>query len=217
MGLEIRKRLRLRNYYYSLPGAYFITICTWHRRMFLGSVVEGKMELSEYGAIARQVWSDLPRHFARLEPDAFVVMPNHVHIVLVLKPVVATGRAERVPYDQGINLGDKGETEPPRAVSGNREPYDRVSAPLIINQYKSYVTKAINQLRKTPKAAVWQRSYRDHVIRDENDLHYIREYIQFNPLSWDLDRDNPAAVGSDEFDNWLQKLKGLPEIRRGAR
>jgi REP element-mobilizing transposase RayT len=191
MGLEIRKRLRLWNYDYSLPGAYFITICTWHRRMPFGSIVKGRMELSEYGAIARQVWSDLPRHFARLEPDAFVVMPNHVHIVLVLKPVVAAGRAKRVPYD-------------------------KVSAPLIINQYKSYVTKAINQLRNTPKATVWQRSYRDHVVRDENELHYIREYIQYNPLSWDLDRDNPAAVGADEFDNWLQKLKDLPVIQRGA-
>jgi len=130
---------------------------------------------------------------------------------------VATGRAERVPYDRGAGRDKKVDVEPRRSDAHKQEPYDRVSAPLVVNQYKSYVTKAINQLRKTPKAAVWQRSYRDHVVRDENDLHYIREYIQYNPLSWDLDRDNPAAVGSDEFDNWLQKLKGLPEIQRGAR
>jgi hypothetical protein len=92
-----------------------------------------------------------------------------------------------------------------------------VAAPLIVNQDESCVTEVINQLRNTPKAAVWQRSYRDHVVRDEADLHRIREHVKCNPLSWDLDRDNPAAVGSDEFDNWLQKLKGLPESRRGAR
>jgi len=146
------------------------------------------MKLSKPGEIAWRVWNGLPDHFARMEPDAFVVMPNHVHFVLALKPVVVTGRAERAPYD-------------------------KVSAPLIVNQYKSFLTRAINQWRNTPKAPVWQRSYRDHVVRDENDLHRIREYIQYNPLSWDLDRDNPAAVGADEFDNWLQKLKGLPELK----
>lgn len=191
-GLPSRKLNRLWKYDYSLPGAYFITICTWHRRMLFGSIVEGRMNLSRLGAIAWQVWSNLPRHFGRLEPDACVVMPNHVHFVLILKPVIATGRAERVPYD-------------------------KVSAPLIVNQYKSFVTRAINQWQNTPKAAVWQRNYRDHVVRDEVDLHRIREYIQYNPLSWDLDRDNPAAVGVDEFDNWLQRLKGQAEISANER
>jgi hypothetical protein len=80
------------------------------------------------------------------------------------------------------------------------------SLPTIIRSFKSATTNRINILRSAPRAPLWQRNYYEHVIRNEEELRRIREYIQTNPLRWELDRENPARRGEDEFDRWLASL-----------
>jgi hypothetical protein len=80
----------------------------------------------------------------------------------------------------------------------------------VIGYYKFQSTKAVNELRKTSGQPVWQRSYYEHVLRDDASLNRIREYIFNNPLLWEIDKENPQAKGIDEFDVWLDSFKTLP-------
>lgn len=77
----------------------------------------------------------------------------------------------------------------------------------ILGYFKYQSTKRINEFRKTPGAQLWQRNFFEHIIRDDNSLNRIREYITFNPQRWHLDRENPKAAGQDEFDLWLKNRK----------
>jgi len=77
-----RRSIRLREYSYSCPGAYFVTICTREKEHLFGDVVEGEMKLNEYGQIAALCWNHLPKRFPRVELDAFIVMPNHIHGII---------------------------------------------------------------------------------------------------------------------------------------
>ena len=97
-----RRSIRLRGYDYSQPGAYFITVCTHDRACMFGEVVDGEMQLNEYGQIVRDAWDDLPNHYAGVTLDAFVIMPNHVHGIIVL-----TGSPARA---DGVTLGATFET-----------------------------------------------------------------------------------------------------------
>jgi len=88
-----RRSIRLKNYDYSQAGAYFVTICTHGHIHLFGEVVDGEMRLNPFGEIVQAVWFDLPQHYGHVQLDAFVVMPNHVHgiIVLTADPVVGAG------------------------------------------------------------------------------------------------------------------------------
>jgi len=91
---------------------------------------------------------------------------------------------------------------------GRPVPY---SLPIIIGAFKSAVTKRTNILRHAPGAVVWQRNYYEHVIRDEPSLNRIQEYIINNPMSWELDRENPERMGEDGFYRWLESFKTIPQ------
>ncbi|MCP9441172.1 MAG: hypothetical protein NNA20_01135 [Nitrospira sp.] len=172
-GLPNRRSLRLKGYDYSRPGAYFVTIVTQNRACLFGEVVDGAMRLNEIGKIVRQCWLDIPAHFAHTELDEFVVMPNHVHGIIVI--IDGRGTACRAPTEQ---FG--------RPVTG--------SIPTVIRSFKSAVTTHITQQRGTPGAPVWQRNYYEHIIRNEGELHGIREYITNNPLQWAMDREHPDNI-----------------------
>ena len=165
-----RHSIRLKGYDYSQAGAYFVTIVTQNRACLFGAVVDGEMRLNETGQIVRRCWLDIPAHFPHAELDEFVVMPNHVHGIIVI--VDGRGTACRAPTEQ---FG--------RPVTG--------SIPTVIRSFKSAVTKRINEQRGTPGAHVWQRNYYEHIIRNEESLDRIRQYIANNPLRWAFDRENP--------------------------
>ncbi|MEK7441298.1 MAG: transposase, partial [Chloroflexota bacterium] len=85
-----RRSIRLQNYDYTQAGAYFITICTYNREFLFGDVVNGEMMLNDYGRIVEEYWNETPTHFPNVETDAFVVMPNHIHgIIVIAKSVKA--------------------------------------------------------------------------------------------------------------------------------
>jgi REP element-mobilizing transposase RayT len=166
LSCHSRKTTRLPGYDYSQPGYYFVTICTHRRRCCLGEVVEGVMRLSELGEVVQDAWKDLPQHYTYVNLDEFVIMPNHVHgIVQIMEIDQITGRGGFLnpPLQQRHDLSE------------------------IIRGFKTWSARNANRLTNTPGAHVWQRSFYDHIIRDEDDLNAIRNYIRYNPLKWETD------------------------------
>lgn len=181
-----RRSIRLKGHDYSQPGAYFVTVCTQDRACLFGEVTDGEMRLNPAGQLVESGWCAIPDHFPLARLDSFVVMPNHVHGIIVLSNVRAT------------------HASPPRhpVLPGRPRGPQRHSIGAIVGSFKSAVTKNINASRGTPGAPVWQRNYYEHVVRDEGSLNRIRQYILDNPAQWAMDRDNPLVVGAQEADAW---------------
>lgn len=168
-----RKNMRLKGYDYSQPGAYFVTICTHGRECVLGDVVDGKMQLNEAGDIVLDCWNDLANHYESIELDEFVVMPNHVHGIIV---IVDTGKV------QGFS---------PQRAGYKPAPTIMITLPEVVRGFKTFSARRINQTSNRTGQKVWQRNYYERVIRDEKTLGAVREYIVNNPAKWEEDRDNP--------------------------
>jgi REP element-mobilizing transposase RayT len=196
-----RRSIRLRNYDYRSAGAYFVTICTADRRCLFGEIPDAAVHLSACGHHVARCWQELPCHFSTVELDAWQVMPNHFHAIVV----ITTGPTDAPSLPQTPAAPRQGRISPP---SG--------SLAAIIGSFKSAVTRAARRTAGQPSLAVWQVSYFEHVIRNEDSLGRIREYIATNPLRWHLDRENPDRVGDDEFDVWLGSLDG-PDTQARAR
>jgi REP element-mobilizing transposase RayT len=177
-----RHSIRLPAYDYSTPAAYFVTICTDGRECVFGEIADGAMVLNECGEIVQQMWDNLPDHYPCVQLDQFVIMPNHVHGIIVITddghPAVGAGS----PRPGFAGHGETGGATPPlrRPSLGN-----------IVGYFKYQSTKHINTLRHTPGLPVWQRNYYEHVIRDDHDLAAIRDYIAANPARWMLARNHP--------------------------
>jgi len=173
-----RKSIRLKGYDYSSPGAYFITICTYQRQCLFGEIVDGEMQLSELGKITESCWQAIPDHFDRVQLDDFVVMPNHLHGIIFITDI-CRGMALPCPY--------------PTIQPEEREFGKPIASSLstIVGSFKSAATKQINILRNAPGTPVWQRNYYEHIVRNGESLHQLRQYIQNNHLSWQQDQLHP--------------------------
>jgi REP element-mobilizing transposase RayT len=168
-----RRSIRLKGYDYTQCGAYFVTICTWRRGILFGAVVDGAMILNENGRLVQSVWEDLPNHYTNVALDAFVVMPNHVHGIIILN-------------NGGNDVGAGLKPAPtPAHIHG---------LPEIVRALKTFTARRINELHKSPGAPVWQRNYYEHIIRNEADWRRIFDYIQNNPACWQEDQLHPAAL-----------------------
>ena len=173
-----RRSIRLKSYDYSQTGAYFVTICALDRECVFGEIADGQMRLNPLGEIVQACWHCLPQHFWYLELDAFVIMPNHVHGIIELNGV---GAQHAAPLPGGLRPN-----VPPGSLGA------------IVRSFKSAVSKQINESRGAPGTPIWQRNYYEHIIRNEDELRRICQYIVDNPAQWVLDRENPAnpAVGA---------------------
>jgi putative transposase len=190
-GKHHRRSIRLKGYDYSQAGAYFVTICTQERDCLFGNVEDGEIWLNEHGQIVQAIWDDLPHHYAGVVLDAFVVMPNHVHAIVVITHNVDVGAGLK-PAPTKSGLAKPAPTIPAPAETKPKHH----GLPEIIRGFKTFSARRINEYRNTPGSPIWQRSYFEHIIRNEESLNRIREYITNNPLRWDLDRENPAAIAS---------------------
>lgn len=190
-----RRSIRLQGYDYSSPGAYFITICTQNRESLFGDVVDGAMVLNEFATIAQRCWLEIPCHFLNVSLDEYVIMPNHVHGIIIIGEQ-NVGARHAVPL-------------PPRTERFGKPTHG--SIPTIVRSFKSAVAKRINEHRGTPGAPVWQRNYYEHIIGTGESLDRIRRYIAENPLRWHLDRENPRRSGKDDLWNRL-----FPEPRNAG-
>ena len=179
-----RRSIRLPEYDYTQAGAYYVTICTLDRMCLFGDVVNGEMALNEYGRIARDEWIRAGELRPNVKTDAFVVMPNHIHgIVVIGDNDYRRGTMHRAPT-KTERFG--------KPVAG--------SLPTIVRCYTAAVTRHINRLRNTPGAKLWQRNYWEHVIRNGREMEHIRRYIIENPMRWKDDGENPGRPfmkGSD--------------------
>lgn len=204
-----RQSIRLKGYDYRRAGTYFVTICTHHHACIFGQIDEGRMQLNNYGRIALSRWRALPRFFPRLRLDAFVVMPNHVHGILILKPPripvpgtshdinTGNGRGDasagidgrsrnRHPATENTPFPDVGDASPlqtPRPIGTASG-----SIGAIVQNFKSTATRRINKLRKTPGSKVWQRNYHERILWDNASLERVRQYIDRNPARWGENR-----------------------------
>lgn len=183
-----RRSIRLPGYDYASVGAYFVTVCTDKRALLLAS--------AEFQAAVEDAWNAIPEHFHDVGIDAFVVMPNHIHgIVWIL------------PTEEGPP-GVVAQHAAPPQPAGWRSTVKPGSIGAIVRSFKSASTKRLNELRSTPGAAVWQPNYYERVIRNDDELNRIREYIQLNPLKWNLDRDNPMRTPNTDWDRQWEWLEG---------
>ena len=186
-----RRSIRLRGYDYAQAGAYFVTIVTKDRACLFGEIVKGETRPNQFGCIVQAAWDELVNRYQGVECDAFVVMPNHIHGIIGLVDHGGVGT-----NDVGAGLKpartESPSTTAPRA--GFKPAPTRPGLPEIIRAFKTFSARRINELRAMPGAPVWQRNYYEHVVRGENELSRIREYIANNPLQWEMDRENPLRT-----------------------
>ena len=176
-----RRTIRLKGYDYATDGAYFVTLCTFQRENLFGEIFipvgagsKPALTMNEIGKMVDITWHDLPNHNHNVSLDAFVIMPNHIHGIIVIE------NGARVGPDAG------------RETRAGLEPAPTLSE--IVRQLKTFSAKRINQLRDNPGCPVWQRNYYERVLRNDNELSRAREYIANNPLKWGDDDNNPATA-----------------------
>jgi putative transposase len=174
-----RRIIRMQSYDYSFPGGYFITICTHKHLNKFGKIIKNKIILNEIGETVYNFWFELPNHFLEVELDEFVVMPNHIHRIIF------------------INDKCRGEVPSPKTRKGGETPPLHTLGQ-IVAFYKYQTTKLINKIRNKLGLSLWQRNYYDRIIRNDDELNRIREYIVNNPLKWAFDHENLEGKPNDE-------------------
>lgn len=182
-----RQSIRLKGYDYSQSGFYFITICCYQRECLFGDIINSQIILNNFGELVKKEWLKSAEIRKEIKLGEFVIMPNHFHGIVIINQknnnynhvhtndVGANGRSPL----QEIQSSPQQISMKPKSLSS------------LIAGFKSATTKKINIIRDTPKTPVWQRNYYDHIIRNDQSLERIREYVQNNHLSWENDQLHP--------------------------
>ncbi|WP_446007868.1 transposase [Candidatus Electrothrix sp.] len=199
-----RRSIRLRGYDYTRAGAYFVTICVQHRECLLGHIsvpaavgadprvcpgISSEIHLTDAGRMVQKIWDEIPDNYPGVDIDEFRVMPNHIHGIIVLTDPVVGADPHVRPIDPPSRQNHQGQAQGPA-------PTEPLSLPDVVQRYKSLTTNqyidGVKQNGWQPfPGKLWQRNYWDHVIRNENELHRIREYIRNNPARWQQDALHP--------------------------
>ena len=182
--LPQRRSIRLPEYDYTQPGAYFITLVTSNRISRFGEIINAEMHLTRLGLTVDREWRHLSCRFPGWNFDAFVVMPNHVHGLLLLEGAVPG------PAQQG------GPTTTPESVTLRpnikKDAVVPGSVGTIVRAFKSSTSLRYNRMTGLEPGPLWQRNYHEHVVRSNAELNMIYSYIENNPAQWAEDRENPA-------------------------
>ncbi|MCI0595059.1 MAG: hypothetical protein L0Z48_00785 [candidate division Zixibacteria bacterium] len=193
-----RRSIRLKEYDYAQAGAYFVTVCTQGREDFFGEIKNGEMVLNGAGKMVQTAWDALPERFPEIELDEFMVMPNHVHGIIVMGGAPLVSTVGGAPGEDRTDAKNRAGTRPAPTLGE------------IVGVFKSITTleyvRAIKRCHWPPfPGRLWQRNYFEHIIRNEKTLAKIREYIVNNPQRWRFDRENPAGrPDKTEQDFWEQ-------------
>jgi REP element-mobilizing transposase RayT len=185
-----RRSIRLKGYDYSQAGIYFITICIQKKNCLFGEILNGKILLNDAGKMVASTWIKMPKQFNFVVLDQYIVMPNHIHGIIIITnvraPLVgAQNNHNRIKYAEKNNSKKAG-----------TRPASTFRLGSIIGAFKSITTlKYINGVKndnwKPFNKKLWQRNYYEHIIRNEYELHNIRLYIINNPIKWEIDKQNP--------------------------
>jgi REP element-mobilizing transposase RayT len=188
---------RLAGYDYSQPAGYFVTINSWKRKEIFSSIIDQKIVLSELGRLIHRCWIDLPKHFETIELGDFSIMPNHFHGIIIINYSIRDrflpSASTRSNFVCSENLvGAKHASHLPSSSGTTRG-----SLSAIIQAFKSSSTRSIHKNTEYQEI-IWQRSFYDHIIRNEKELSKLSEYISINPYDWDekifhefLKKENP--------------------------
>ena len=188
-----RRSIRLNGYDYSSAGAYFVTICTRGRECILGDVVNGEWQMNEFGQVVKEYWGSISGHFKNIITDEFIVMPNHLHGIVVISYSDCRGEVTS-PSPISKTYGAIQKDAETTMQGGETPPLQIITLGKIIAYFKYQSAIQINQIRNTSGLPVWQRNYYEHIIRDEDDMNRYREYIVNNPLKWAMDENNPVNI-----------------------
>jgi len=170
---------RLQNWNYGWNAAYFVTICTANRELFFGDFVNGEMKLSEIGAKANEYWLEIPDHFPFVKLDVYVVMPNHVHGIIIIDK---QNNERGIENNENHTKDRNGRVGTPKlGVPTASQKWKPATLGVIINQYKRICTI---ESRKIHPGFAWQGRFYDHIIRDNASYQRIKKYIINNPNNW---------------------------------
>ncbi len=164
---------RLKGWDYSSDGYYFVTLCTKNRKHTFGYIENGKMILNQYGTIVEQCWFDLPNHYTNIRLDAFVVMPDHVHAIVIIDntyPPVHTGFK---PASMSLK---------PKSTDLSTPKHHGLFE--FMRALKTFSARRINELRQSPGIPVWQTRFHDRIIRNVIEYYHVKNYIHKNPQRW---------------------------------
>lgn len=174
---------RLNGYDYSSEGAYFVTICTENKEHRLGEFINEELIGNVYSQIAFKHWNDLPNHYPSCNLDQFVVMPNHIHgIIMIMYPI-------------GTDIG--------KLDSIQKKEFKIYPVSEMIRAFKTFSTKKINEINNSKGTSFWQKNYYDKIIRSEEELNRIRECIYYNPMRWEWNK--------SFFEKCVLMKKGIPD------
>ena len=180
-----KSNIRLKNHDYSLNGYYFVTVCAKDRKNIFGDYKNvgaplacaryndhdnNHINLTQIGKIIDNQWNDIPNRYNNIILDQYIIMPNHIHGILIINNCL--NELSRAQASGAPTIGQ------------------------IIRSFKSKSTleyvKHINDNNLNISGKIWQRLFYDHIIRNDKSLHKIREYIINNPSTWDTDENNPG-------------------------
>ncbi|QLH54999.1 MAG: hypothetical protein CH6_4535 [Candidatus Kapaibacterium sp.] len=212
-----RRSIRLKDYDYSQAGAYFVTICTQNRECLFGNIENGKMVLNDAGKMIEKWYFELPNKFPDIHCDQYIIMPNHIHFIIINVGAdlcvcpnkngnINRGEHTNKGKHVGLPLHPTNNTVGadlrvcPEKNSIHTDRGEHIGSPLprVVQWFKTmttndYINNVKNNGWRPFYRKLWQRNYYEHVIRNENELIRIREYIMNNPLKWSLDLENPET------------------------
>lgn len=194
MGIEPekyhRQSIRMKGYDYTLPGAYFVTLLSQNRVCLFGEVENGEIKLSKIGQLVIDCWYGIPKMFNNIELDEFVLMPNHLHGILLINEAPGKGEAfsDMNTSQHVLGLENASPLQPRGTQSG--------SLSAVIQNFKSVSTRRVNQKFFKSGNKIWQRSFYERIVRNDRELNAIRQYILDNPLNWEMDKENPVNSSS---------------------
>jgi len=162
--LPNRQSMRLKGFDYASSADYVVTICAHHRKPIFGSVSNGAIVLSPLGEILEEEWQRTAELRRDVVVDEFIIMPNHVHGIVILNTTV-----------EGVR-GSPGESGPARTLSA------------IVRGFKAACTSRARKAKLAVEFPIWQAGFYDRIIRDDAELQKFRRYIVNNPIQWELDR-----------------------------
>jgi putative transposase len=180
--LPHRRSIRLKDFDYAQPCAWFLTICAHEKKCIFGTVARDEMKMNALGRTANQCWLEIPKHFVNVRLISHIVMPNHIHGLIVID-----SRARHAVPLQGIGCAEAFQCP----VVG--------SVPTIIRSFKSATSKRIHELLRNTEWQVWQRNYYESRIRNQREGRNAHRYILENPANWRHDRHNPLATDVEAF------------------
>lgn len=167
-----RRSIRLRGYDYRTAGVYFVTMCTFQNVCSFGHIRDCQMRKNDLGKIVCEEWLNIARSRKNVQLDQFVLMPNHLHGLIIITDRSLERSHERIQ---------------PARKDRSSTTIKAGSLGAIIGQFKASVTRRARLANIVGSERIWQRNYFEHIVRNEESMNEIRRYIEENPARWHID------------------------------